>query len=183
MTIVCAYRPEGSDVVWMASDSLTVGGDFAFPERSRKVQRVGGWLIGSSGSDRIHEIVAALGVGDGRRVVDGDSPWDVRDCIMGAIRVGGWEPERQDRGGNPPAFGFSAILARRGGLWGVAGEGSVWEPRWGFVAIGSGQAYAYGAALALVGDAQPGYLVRRACEVAIEFRTDCGGEVVVETVR
>lgn len=176
MTIVCAYRPPGSSSVWMASDSRTTGGNFIFPERSRKLHRVGGWLLGASGPDCIHEIVKKLGD-------NLDQAAELRDAIMAGLKTGGWETERQDRGGDPPAFGMAVLAARPGELFGIAPDGCIWEPDWGFAAIGSGQDFAYGAAWSLKGGlVGPASLVTDAVRAAIAFHCGCGGDVVVESI-
>lgn len=174
MSIVCGYRDDAGRV-WLASDGRSTGGSFIYPEVSRKIWRGGGWLAGASGPDRIFEIMVAAAVGSETVEV-------LRDRLMAALKDGGWEPEA-GRAGDPPAYSFSVLAARAGELWCIAPEGSIWRPTWGFAAIGSGQDFAYGAAHALRGHGISGdTIVRAAVSAAIEFRSDCGGEVVVESM-
>ncbi len=74
------------------------------------------------------------------------------------------------------------ILANRGAVWSVAPDGSVWEPSWGFAAIGSGSPYAYGAAFVAHMDKldwSAEDIVKAALAAAVEFDAGCGGELRV----
>jgi ATP-dependent protease HslVU (ClpYQ) peptidase subunit len=175
MSIVCGYRPPGSGRVWLASDSRSTGGYFIFPERTNKLRRIAGWLIGASGPDPIHEIVEGLKTPSMRIGV-------FRNDVMAALKAAGWETEKQDRGGEPPSYGFSMIAAQPGELWGIAPSGAIWSPEDGFIAIGSGQDFAYGAFFPQSADNDPKLIVRSAVMAAIHYRADCGGDVAVESI-
>jgi hypothetical protein len=175
MSIVCGYRPPGSDRVWLSSDSRSCGGDFIYPAVSRKIVRAAGWLIGMSGPDLVHEMVGRLD----------QTPWPaatVRDRIWSWAKDAGWGTSHRDDPG-PLCYPMALILARPGELLGIAPDGSIWSPEDGFVAIGSGQDFAYGAFFAdgTIG-AEPDSLLRCAVLAAINYRSDCGGEVVVESI-
>lgn len=184
MTIVCAYQPRGSSRVWMGSDSRETAARFIYPTIYRKIYRVGEWLIGSSGNSRFDEFF--------------DQPTDPRWTCVAAIRDR-FEEYLKDLGvtsekdceGEVPTYSYTFLAARAGELWGVSGNGCLLRPAWGFLACGSGQDYAYGAAHALlIGSraARPSdpktcmLFMRDVIEAAIEFRGDCGGEIVVESI-
>jgi hypothetical protein len=177
VTIVCGYRPPGSERVWLASDSRSCGGEFIYPTVARKIVRVSGWLIGMSGPDLVDEFVYGLALGMPPEL----SAPEIRNRIWAAPKNAGWVPSHADESG-PVCYPMALILARPGELLAVAADGSIWSPQDGFVAIGSGQDFAYGSFFPQSTDNGPHLIVRSAVMAAIRYRSDCGGEVVVESI-
>jgi ATP-dependent protease HslVU (ClpYQ) peptidase subunit len=174
MTIIVGYRPEGGDRVWLGADSRVSGEGFIFPERRRKLHRIGDWLVGCCGSGRWDEFFDTdAEFGDIRAL---------RDGFLAYVKGLGAEPEDNNKG-HPPAWGVTLTAARRGELWLVSSNGALVRSAWGFVACGSGQDFAYGAAAVAhrVG-LRACEIVRHSIEAAILFRTDCGGEIDIESV-
>ena len=174
MTIVCAYQPPGSPKVWMASDSQLIGGDFIYQGTQKKIFRCGDWLVGASGSPRFNE-----------RLLEPPRVWDdvrqIRDDLFAYAKEIGAE-SGEDKG-YPTSFAFQFLAGRRSQLFGIASTGAIFRSDWGFLAIGSGQPYAYGAAWALKGGMiGPANIVRDAVLAAIAMSCECGGEIQIETV-
>jgi len=165
----------------MAADSRSSSGTFIWPERSQKILRVGARLYGAAGSDLVLEIIMVAARGEHPT----GSPQRFRDNLWEHLRERGWERE-SNRGGEAAGYNVQIIVAAAEGLWGIVGDGTIWQPQCNFIAIGSGQDFAYGAAMALMAnsnysdDRDAEHLLRTCCRIACEFRSDCGGEIVVE---
>lgn len=171
MTIVCAYR--AGDETWLGSDTRVTSEGFIYPERCEKWTRAGKWALALAGSSAGHEAVrSSLGA-----LADCAEPRDVGRYLLKLFAEGDWE--KLENKGGPPVYASNAILASADGVWMVSGNGVVSAPVWGFVAAGSGEDFAYGAAYAVRGVSAE-FLVETAVRAAIEFRSDCGGDVVVE---
>ena len=176
MTIICGYLDKRSGKVWLASDSRTSGDNFIFPEKSIKIVRHGAWLLGLSGPSRFAEWQNGS---EEFETIEG-----VRDSMIEHVRS-----VAKDSGGevgDAQHWNVALLAAKQGHLWVVGSDGSIWQPEWGFAAIGSGYPYAYGAAHALFAcsddHVDPETLVRAAVEAAICFCADCGGPVQVFSI-
>lgn len=176
MTIVCAYRlPSGE--TWLGSDTRVSSEGFIYPERAVKWQRFGKWALTLTGPKASHELALRYAA----EVRDCVHPRGVSGVLMGACKASDWET-LENKGGSP-VYATNGILVSVEGIWLLSGNGCVSAPAWGFLASGSGEDFAYGAAHALLQDAEShggDVVVRRAVEAAIAFRSDCGGDVVVE---
>jgi ATP-dependent protease HslVU (ClpYQ) peptidase subunit len=167
MTIVCGYKdPDGA--IWMGADSRTTGGSFIFPEIADKTLRFGRWTLGHSGQGSGLDLLRRRG----GAIVEAKTPEDVSEIIQGLYKEAEFRKEPDDRGG--PDYCQNSILACSDGLWGIYGDGSIIVPSWGFLAVGSGHPYAYGAAFAVRALVGGSALVDLALRAAIEFDGTCG---------
>lgn len=191
MTIVCAYRTPNGET-WLGSDTRVSSEGFIYPVRQVKWGRYGRWALAMTGSQSVQDLAGR----QSGAIADCEDASSVSVLLHRAMREDGWDPV-ENKGGIP-CFSTNGILVSADGLWVVSGSGVVDVPMWGFAAAGSGEDFAYGAAhalmknsdylLALIGDKAERIdipwsgevVVRTAVEAAIAFRSDCGGDVVVE---
>ncbi|HVN64767.1 MAG TPA: hypothetical protein VMT58_09035, partial [Candidatus Binataceae bacterium] len=155
----------------IGADSRGSSGAFVFPNKMKKLHRKDGWLVALAGADLYQEFCAGFPAFDRVEVF--------RDFLIEFVKQNGRTPIADI--GEPDAWNLSVVVGRRGELFVITGNGSIWKPAWGFVAIGSGQDYAYGAARVLVGQGvvHGMQIVNTALEVACEFCTNCGGPLDV----
>jgi hypothetical protein len=178
VTVVVAYREMGGDV-WLGADTAVSSEGFIYPVRLAKWDRYGRWALAMTGSQTVQDLARR----HAGAIADCEDAESVAVLLHRAMRDDGWEPV-ENKGGIP-CFNTNGILVSAAGLWLVSGSGVVDVPSWGFAAAGSGEDFAYGAAYALLrGNPMQGLsgevIVRSAVVAAIAFRTDCGGDVVVE---
>ena len=168
MTIVCGYK-DAEGAIWMGCDSRTTGGSFIFPEQVEKIFRFGPWTLGHSGQGSGCDLLRRKG---GPKIAAAETPEDVSEILQGLYKEADFRKRPDDDGA--PDYAQNHILASATELCGIYGDGSIIRPSWGFLAIGSGSPYAYGAACvarALVGGSA---LVDLALRAAVEFNADCG---------
>lgn len=176
MTIVCGYK-DRDGAVWIGADSQATGGRFIFPESVDKIVRLGCWTIVHCGNGTSLALLRRKG----QAIAEASDPYHVIEIMQGIYGDADYR-RRPDEDGAPD-YEQACVLATARAVWGVGSDGSLWEPKWGFVAIGSGQDYAYGAATVLHQGGMPADIVLRfAIRAACEFETGCGGEVRVELV-
>lgn len=186
MTIVCGYKDPVTGEVWIGADSASVSGGYRFQAVERKIVRFGDWWVGVAGLSRGIEVIEATaesyrGPNSIRAIVD--------EIFAGFERAGFAHDD--DRKAGPPCYKQQIIIARPGKLFDIGEDGTVGEPSWGFVACGSGAPWAEGAAWLMhegnkhkirtplfAADA----IIDNAIRAALNFRTDCGGEIVIERV-
>lgn len=169
MTTVVGYR-DRDGAVWMGADSRSVGGRFIFPETVDKFVRHGRWTLGHTGM----ATVLALLRRKGAAIAEAESVYDVAELTQRLLKEADYR-QRPDEDGAPD-YAQTFIVSDGLGLWGICPDGSCWAPDWGFVAIGSGQEYAFGAAFVLHEQrACAETVVRMALLAAVAFDTGTGG--------
>jgi ATP-dependent protease HslVU (ClpYQ) peptidase subunit len=171
MTIVCGYR-DREGAVWIGTDSRTTGGSFIFPEAADKIVRYGRWTLGHSGQGSGIDLLRRKG----GVIAEARTPEDVAEILQALYKEADFRKMPDDNGA--PDYAQNTILASADSLCGIYGDGSIIVPSWGFLAIGSGSPYAYGAAFALRDYVDAGrVIVMEALEAAAAFNSDCGGEL------
>lgn len=174
MTIVCAYRSACGEI-WLGADTRVSSEGFIYPVRLAKWERLGRWALAMTGSQTVQDLACRLS----GKIIECGVAIEVARCLHDGMREAGWEP--QENKGGIACFNTNGILASADGVWLVSGSGVVDVPSWGFAAAGSGEDFAWGAAyVAHRMRHPPDVVVRNAVEAAIEFRSDCGGDVIVE---
>lgn len=185
MTIVVGYKDPATHEVWLGADSASTNGGYRFQTQEKKFFRVGHWWVGIAGTQRGAEIVAALDViPEFQR-----EPRAFVDQIFTAFDKHNFK-KYDDRKTGAPSYGHQIILARAGELYEIGEDASISEPSWGFSAIGSGAAWAEGAAWIMHDENglrrseifMPDTVVYGAVGAAINFRSDCGGEIAIKRV-
>ena len=174
MTIIAAHRSADGET-WLGSDTRVTSEGFIYPVRLEKWARMGRWALALTGSQAGQELAARHSA----EIADCEDAPRVALLLHEAMGKADWE--RLDNKGGGALYATSGILVSADGLWLLSGNGCVDAPAWGFLASGGGEDFAYGAAF--VGhrmEYPPHAIVRDAVRAAIEFRSDCGGDVVVE---
>lgn len=105
------------------------------------------------------------------------------DEIFAIFARRGFQPADDHKTG-PPCYHHQIIIAGLGEVFDIGEDGSISTPAWGFVACGSGAPWAEGAAWALVQQKQHSAedIVALSLRAALQFRSDCGGDLVIERV-
>ena len=174
MSIVVALQL-GSEI-WLGCDTRIVSEGFIYPEKVVKWVRNEAWALGYAGPNSGLHHFRHLSL---ENIED---PWEVSRQLIERIKLSGFQCNPADHG--YPAFGFDCILVhpdlgmRHMSCTGLIGE----PPETYYLAIGSGEQFAYGAfsALAGRGGLSPRSRVRLALRAAVAFDTRCGGPLIVE---
>jgi len=182
LTIVAGYHCPTTGQVWIGSDTRGCSSDgFILPVRVPKIVAAGKWLIGCAGTALAAQIIER----DNRMFGDCETPQEVANTLMDLLQMGGF---KRDEDAEAPAYGQTFVLASPDGVWGVAGDGYVAQPDDGFIACGSGQAYAYGAWTVMRDLLETGYeylspeiVVRCGVKAALRFDAFCGGDIDLRT--
>lgn len=181
MTTNIAYRDPKTGECWIGADSRTVqGGNFIYPSTIGKWVQYGDWWIAVSGSLRtiqlLREHMAEL--------TRADSVSRIAVIFIGLLVEDKYVQALEETAG-PRYFDEVLAVVGPGGVWEVTGSGTILSPDDGFVATGSGQEYAYGAAAALfeMGVSNPETIVGGALRAAAKYDVGTGGKLVVRPAR
>lgn len=168
MTIVCGYHACGQ--TWIGADTNVNGGDYIYPEKFSKIVRLGPWALGIAGSAATPSLIRRKG----GPIVQMKDPQDIADFLQSLYREAGY---KQIDSSGPPRYDQEVVLASRAGVWSISDGGIVGEPKWGFVAAGSGAWPAFGAAFVAVRLGRGGKeVVERAIGAACALDQKCGGK-------
>lgn len=182
MTIICAYDDGGS--IWIGSDRQSTYGESkldggpkwrVWPDVGEK-----GIALGWAGPTRVSNLIDRCA----DDIISAPGPNDVSDILKQAIINDGWKLQENEGEGPSVALGFILVMA--GAISLICCDFTMVPVRVGqFVADGSGELYAMGAASAVKqirGPDPVAGMLRIAIEGAIENNVGCGGEPWIESL-
>ena len=173
VTIICALHDPKRRETWMGADSWTIAGTLIYPIKATKWFRCGKWMAGVAGMASV-----ALEMQRKASRFGNLGPQEFANKMHTIYEpLAKMEDEKSD-------LRVSAIIARPEGAWSI--DGFCAMPAGDkFIASGSGDLVAYGAAYAAskTGRMAPKDIVRTAVMAAIEYTTDCGGNIYVQVTR
>lgn len=182
MTTCCAYRAPNGEV-WIGSDSLWSGGNYASLITASKIVRAGKWAMAFA-SDALIPFTVRRRTAQVAEIEFADEVADWLVALYVELKL-----KPHEEVGSALYYSAECILASSQGVWELQSDGFVSIPEIGFVAIGAGQHHAHGAAHALIGDPDnhfadlsPRLIVRRSIEIACEFDLHSAPPVIVERV-
>jgi ATP-dependent protease HslVU (ClpYQ) peptidase subunit len=173
MTCIVGVRQAGH--TYLAAESLVVNNGVVVSRSANKVFQAGDYMIGVSGEHRLLTMAVTS-----RTTPSTDNLGSVYDLVDHlrrlVLEVDKWKPE-DDSG--PPCTPGHLLIASPAGLWHVCSGWSVVDAEEGRpVGVGSGRAFAEGAARALLEDGvPPPAALNRAVRIACMYDTRCGGEI------
>jgi ATP-dependent protease HslVU (ClpYQ) peptidase subunit len=184
MTIVAAYKDPKSGEVWIGADSRCGSSGYIFQTSEPKLHRCGDWWIGHAGTGRAVQLFKDHIAAHKEPVYE--TPRHLVEDFFGLLKGAGFKADDDAKSG--PDYGQELLIARPGELYEVSVNAVITAPSWGFAAIGSGASWAEGAAWALHNSADScfhphaTFLLERSLQAALAFRSDCGGEIVIQRV-
>lgn len=168
MSVICGIHRDGE--TWIGADSRTTFGGHIL-EPCKKWVFGDGVAVGFVGPSRMTYLLSLEGVPDGWEP-DAAATW-----MQNAIVEDGWSARTPE--GEPQEYQVSGLYANREGLWVLCCDfTAVKIPEGQFVADGTGEGYAYGAAFAL-SEREPQVIVRNALMAACKYHNTCGGDLLV----
>lgn len=168
MTTIVGYEDKEGNAVYIGGDSALSGDDFTINMKSKKVFRVGEFVIGCAGSARASQIIE----------YHLDLPWVIGPmsdkqfmvqvfadtlCQLNKKLGANYEKETVNYTLGEMLIGY------RGKLYGIFADYQVVDFADGFAAIGSGAQIATGALAALVGTDAPKNVLKKALRIASRY--------------
>lgn len=161
---------------WLAGDSRTSYGDYAIDHGEKQHSSGDGKIVLSFvGLSRLNHLIA----GNKDALFETADAPAISDKLRALVTADEWEPCKEP--GEPHDWDIGGLIAVPDGLWHVARDftTSFVQPR-DVVALGSGAAYALGAAKVLGANAPE--TLRLAVSAAIACSRNCGGPVWLRSV-
>ena len=134
-------------------------------------------VIGAAGSARLDNLIMSSAKNFGTA----HSPYEIADLIKRAVLADTWK-ETKDEDGEPQSYNIDILLICDSNLYRIGSDFSVTPiPEFTFVAAGSGENLALGAAFATK-NKKPKEILKVAIQAAIKHDPHCGGTFVIDEI-
>lgn len=167
MTVICAMSLDGE--TWIGADRRTTFGNYIHYDDAEKWLIIEGRAIGFSGHSRMKQLIIT------HKVDLTGHPYDVCESLKKIVNEDGWKIDAKD--GDPQRFEIEGLIVNERGIWRIdSGFSAHPIPLGSFVAVGSGEECALGAAYAVMqGEHTARKVVRTAILAACAVNRGCGG--------
>lgn len=181
MTVIAAYKDDIG--IHLGSDSRVTysnGPKYDLGNKWRLLRSKGSKFsiyIGCAGSARLDSLIMA----NSKLIEGATSAFEIGDFIKRAVITDAWKEEK-DEGGEPQNYDIDILIIFKNNIYRVGSDFSVVQiPDFTFVAIGSGESFALGAAY--VSRNKGGKeLLRTALQAAINYDVNCGGKIHISLI-
>lgn len=163
--VTCILGAAHKGKVYMGGDSALVEGWMVRPQKASKIFKTGPFLIGSTGSPRVDQLLRYKFVSPKQNGQSNEKYMVVEfvETVRCVLKEGGYTSIENSR-----EEGGWFLVGYRGSLYYVASDFQVSEYREGFHAIGSGRTFALGAYKAL-DKMQPKARILQSLKIAAHF--------------
>jgi ATP-dependent protease HslVU (ClpYQ) peptidase subunit len=145
-TVVGHHDPETQET-WIGVDTRGVWDRFVFPTLAPKLVRLHGWVLGYTGDGKTYDVMTRAS----DDLSKNETIWDLAVAVQRVLKEADYRDIQRVEESGPPGYGQQFLAANASGIWSIGSQGTVVTPipAWGFLAIGSGEDFAYGAVYAL----------------------------------
>lgn len=180
MTIICAYK-DSESIVYGSDKRITFDSGTTYDVCKKWIQigeeNESGIIIGAAGSARLDNLIMSSAKNFGTA----KSPYEIADLIKRAVIADTWK-ETKDEDGEPQSYNIDLLLICDGNIYRIGSDFSVTPiPEFTFVAAGSGENLALGAAFATK-NKKPKEILKVAIQAAIKHDPNCGGTFVIDEI-
>ena len=133
--------------------------------------------IGAAGSSRLDNLI----VSSAKNLENATTCFELADMLKKAIANDLWSHNKDDNG-DPQTYSVEMIVIFESNLYRISSDLSVTEiPQLEFVAVGSGEPYALGAAYACR-NKNGKDRIKNALQAAIKYDPNCGGRIQINMI-
>lgn len=180
MTIICAYK-DSESIVYGSDKRITFDSGTTYDVCKKWIQigeeNESGIIIGAAGSARLDNLIMSSAKNFGTA----KSPYEIADLIKRAVIADTWK-ETKDEDGEPQSYNIDLLLICDGNIYRIGSDFSVTPiPEFTFVAAGSGENLALGAAFATK-NKKPKEILKVAIQAAIKHDPNCGGTFIIDEI-
>lgn len=180
MTIICAYK-DAESIVYGSDKRITFDSGTTYDVCKKWIQigeeNESHIIIGAAGSARLDNLIMSSAKNFGTA----HSPYEIADLIKRAVLADTWK-ETKDEDGEPQSYNIDILLICDSNLYRIGSDFSVTPiPEFTFVAAGSGENLALGAAFATK-NKKPKEILKVAIQAAIKHDPHCGGTFVIDEI-
>lgn len=176
MTVIAAYKDDigihlGSDsrITYSNGTKYDLGNKWRLLKSKASKYSI---YVGCAGSARLDNLIIA----NSKLIESATSAFEIGDLIKRAVISDAWKEEKDD-GGEPQNYDIDILIIFKNNIYRVGSDFSVIQiPDFTFVAIGTGEPYALGAAHSSRNKSGK-ELVRLSIQAAMHYDVNCGGRI------